>query len=182
MHKLNNLWTLLLLLLCSMSLAQTPAELTENYIVERLPDWFVLDNPLDGIEYSGTYRIDNRLNPLYLEADFNGDGHIDIALPIEHIKYGKVGYMIVHGTTHEVHIIGAGTPIKNNPSESFEYIDIWRVGRSHSYPPGLEESSGTGPEGELIIETPVIQIEKSEVGGGLIYWDGKQYAYFHRTC
>lgn len=62
------------------------------------------------------------------------------------------------------------------------YIDIWKINRNEINEAGLEENTGTGTKGELILKNPSLQIEKSELGGGLIYWDGMKYAYFHQTC
>jgi len=155
---------------------------TEYYIKERLPEWFQKENLLNGLVINQDYEFENRLNPLYLEADFNGDGKLDIAIPIKHTKTKKVGFAIIHGQTKEIHIIGAGTKVKNGLSDDMGYIDIWKVNREKVNEPGLEENTGTGEKGQLILKNPSLQIEKSEVGGGQIYWNGKEYAYFHQTC
>lgn len=155
---------------------------TDYYILERLPDRFFESELIDDLTISNEYKIENRLNPLYLEADFNGDGHLDIAFPIRQINSDKVGFAIIHGVTNDIHIIGAGTQIINGLSDNMSYIDIWKVNRDTTNGPGLEENTGAGEKGELILENPSLLIEKSEVGGGLIYWNGKEYAYFHQTC
>jgi len=49
---------------------------------------------------------------MYLEADFNGDGSLDIALPLRQIKDGKAGFAIIHQENLEMHILGAGIAIK----------------------------------------------------------------------
>jgi len=156
--------------------------LTENEIKENLPEWFLKDNLLNGLIVNKDYIFDNRLDPIYIEADFNGDGNIDIAIPIKQIKGGKVGFAIFHGHTNEIYIIGAGIEIKNGLSDNMNYIDIWKVNREKINEAGLEENTRKGEKGELILEYPSLQIEKSEVGGGQIYWNGKEYAYFHQTC
>lgn len=155
---------------------------TENYIMERLPDWLLENNLLKGLTLKQDYQVDNRLNPLYLEADFNGDGILDIAVPIKEINSEKFGFAIIHGTTNEIHIVGAGSKVKNGLSDDMSYIDIWKVNREKINEAGLEEKTGTGAKGELILENPSLQIEKSEVGGGQIYWTGEDYAYFHQSC
>jgi len=155
---------------------------SEYYITERLPDWFIEAKILDGLTLQGAYQFDTRLNPLYLEADFNGDKHIDVAIPIKKMSSGKVGFAIIHSKTNQVFIIGAGTHIPNGISDNMGYIDIWKVNRKSVNQPGVDESTGTGEKGELMLKNPSLQIEKSEIGGGQIYWDGKQYAYFHQTC
>jgi hypothetical protein len=152
------------------------------YIRERLPEWLLEMDIIQDLKLQDKYKIDARLNPFYLEADFNGDGNLDIAFSIKEINSTKVGFAIIHSSTKEIHIIGAGMEIKNSFSDDMNYIDIWKVNRLQINKAGLEENTGTGSEGELILKTPSLQIEKSEVGGGLIYWNGKEYAYFHQTC
>ena len=152
------------------------------YIQERLPEWFLKLDILNGTKLQNDYEFDNRLNPLYLEADFNGDDIIDIAIPIKQTKSQKVGFAIIHGQTNEVFIIGAGTVIKNGLSDDMSYIDIWKVNRRRSNEPGLDENGDINKNGPLILKNPSIQLEKSEVGGGQIYWNGKEYVYFHQTC
>jgi len=155
---------------------------SDFYIQERLPNWFLELDILKGKKFKKDYEIDNRLNPLYLEADFNGDDIIDIAIPIKQSKSQKVGFAIIHGQTNEVFIIGAGTPVKNGLSDDMSYIDIWKVNRLKSNEPGLDENGDIDKNGPLILENPSMQLEKSEVGGGQIYWNGKGYVYFHQTC
>jgi hypothetical protein len=155
---------------------------TDYYIHERLPERILKSDLINNLELKREFKIENRMNPIYLEADFNGDGNIDIALPIRQVNTGKVGFAIIHGVTNKIHILGAGTEIKNGLSDDMNYIDIWKVNRDKINEPGLEENTGTGEKGELILENPSLQIEKSEVGGGQIYWNGKEYAYFHQTC
>ena len=155
---------------------------SDYYILERLPDRFLESDIMNDLKLKNEYKIENRMNPLYIEADFNGDGNLDIALPIRQIGTNKVGFAIIHGKSDEIHIIGAGTNVKNGLSDDMNYIDIWKVNRDKINEPGLEENTGTGEKGELILENPSLQIEKSEVGGGQIYWNGKKYAYFHQTC
>lgn len=155
---------------------------SEFFIYERLPDWLLKSNLFNGIKLKNEYQLDNRLNPLYLEADYNGDGNIDIAIPIKEIKTKKAGFVIIHGTSNKFYIIGAGVKVKNGLSDDMDYINIWKVNRKKINEAGLEENTGTGAKGELIINNPSLQIEKSELGGGQIYWNGNEYAYFHQTC
>lgn len=160
------------------------AEETNNqsYIQERLPWWFIEAEIANNLIISEKYRIDNRLNPLYLEEDFNGDGFYDLALPIIELSSDKVGFAIIHGQTKDVFIVGAGVLIEDGLSDDMDYIDIWRINREEKNPPGLNEEGEIDPAGPLQTSNPTIEIEKSEVGGGLLYWNGKGYTYFHQTC
>lgn len=167
------------------TLAQADEDIISNddfYILERLPERFLKSDFIKDLTINNEFKIESRMNPLYLEADFNGDGNLDLALPIRQIKTEELGFVIIHGATNEIHIIGAGTSIKNGLSDDLYYIDLWKVNHDKSNEPGLEENTGTGDKGELILENPSLQIEKSELGGGQIYWNGNEYAYFHQTC
>lgn len=155
---------------------------SEYFISNRLPLWFLKAQLLNELVIKDDYRIENRLNPLYLEEDFNGDGEIDIAIPIVNIHTKQRGFAIVHSKDNEVFIVGAGKVILNSTSDDYNYIDIWVINRSKINLPGVEEDTGTGKDGELILKNPSIEIIKDEVGGGQIYWNGKEYAYFHQTC
>ncbi|HAA16215.1 MAG TPA: hypothetical protein DCE41_32740 [Cytophagales bacterium] len=149
---------------------------SEFYLSYALPQWLKASPLLQGKTFAEKYVLDPRLNPMYLEADFNGDGTVDIALLIKNIATEDVGFAVVHGGTHEVFILGAGQESTPGFSSNPTYIDVWRINRERKNEPGLTE------EEPLILENPSLEIKKSEVGGGLLYWDGAQYAYFHQTC
>lgn len=61
-------------------------------------------------------------------------------------------------------------------------MNIWKINRNKINGAGAGEHYGTGKEGELIIKLPSIYNATTEVGGGLIYWNGKGYSCFHQTC
>lgn len=153
------------------------------FFTDRLPEWFRSSNFFLDTTFPEIYVFDDRLNPFYLEEDFNGDQHLDIAIAIREYRSGKLGFVIVHGQTFESFIIGAGVQIKNIWYDNMNEIDVWKINRNKENKPGLiEEEDIHFNKGPLILENPSIQIEKSELGGGQIYWDGKEYVYFHQTC
>jgi hypothetical protein len=151
------------------------------YIRDQLPAWLLKTGILDGIEIRGRYRVDNRMDTLYLEEDFNGDDFSDLIIPILETETGKAGFAIVHGKTNQLFIIGAGTEIKQGLSDNMNYVDIWRVNRDEICEPGLNENGEVDRRGALFLSNPSIQIETELIGGGQIYWNGKEYAYFHQT-
>ena len=154
----------------------------EYYILERLPIGFDYEQLMPKLRLKKKYLFDLRMNPMYLEDDFNGDGFIDLAIPIKEESTDKKGFAIIHGNTNEIFILGAGREMVNGLSDEQSYIDGWRINREKINHPGIEEESGNGAEGELLLENNSIEIFKTEVGGGIIYWNGKTYAYFHQTC
>ena len=70
------------------------------------------------------YDFSDKINPTYLEGDFNGDGKIDVAVLLTQRSTGKLGIAIVHGTTGKVTILGAGFVIGNG-GDDFEWMDSW---------------------------------------------------------
>ena len=152
-------------------------ELNEYELIEKLPDWVLELDVLGSTTFLKGYSIENRLNPLYLEADWNGDGHLDLALPIQEVISGKKGIVIIHGNTGETFIIGAGQQHETMDFDELGWVDIWKVNRLKENKPGLEEEIEL-----LVLENPSIRIAQSELGGGLIYWNGEAYSYFHQTC
>lgn len=74
---------------------------SEYYILERIPEWFLETQLLGKLILDSLYKFQNRLNPLYLEEDFNGDGYLDVVIPIENIDSKKLGFAIIHGKTEK---------------------------------------------------------------------------------
>ncbi len=130
--------------------------------------------------FSNNYSFDNRMNPLYLEGDFDADGLIDVVFPISENSSGKKGFAIVHRKDFSIHIIGAGIPITKDFSDDLAYADIWRVSREGK----LVSSDVDNPENSKTYfpKGNSFEVAMSEVGGGTFFWDGKEYVYVHQTC
>ena len=115
------------------------------------------------------YDVSSRLNPLYLEGDFNGDGKIDVAVLVKQRSTSKLGIAIIHGGTDKVTILGAGIDIGNG-GDDFEWMDYWQV-----YPRDrvVVETGETAPRrhGDALL------VGKSEAASALIYWNGKRYVW-----
>jgi hypothetical protein len=116
-----------------------------------------------------TYDVSSRLNPSYLEGDFNGDGKTDVAVLVKQHSTGKFGIAIIHGATDKVAILGAGVGIGNG-GDDFEWMDYWQV-----YPKVrvAVETGETAPRrhGDALL------VGKSEAASASIYWNGKRYAW-----
>ena len=78
----------------------------------------VLTNGSLGKEYDVSVRID----PFYLEGDFNKDGKIDVAVLIKQRSTGKLGIAIVHGTTGKVTILAPALSSATVATTSSEWI------------------------------------------------------------
>ena len=150
---------------------------------KKLPIWLFDQNIISKGEISNKYAVDLRLKPIYIKEDFNGDNFEDIAFPIKELSSGKMGFVIIHGKTNEINIVGAGKVIKKALGDNMDYIDIWELSRENEVTGTDEDENGDLIETPVIfLKFPSIRIEKSELGGGLIFWNGKEYEYLHQTC
>ncbi len=128
-------------------------------------------------ELNENYEINPFIQPEYLIADFNGDGINDIAVLIKNKGNNKKGFIIFHPSTQEYFIIGAGVIFEEKDTwDDLNWVDKWRINKEKNNESGIQG----GPD--LILKFYSIEITKDEIGGGLIYWDGKKYKYFHQTC
>lgn len=116
------------------------------------------------------YDLFFRINPPYLEGDFNGDGRMDTAVLVKAHANGKLGIAIVHGTTGKVTILGAGIGIGNG-GDDFEWMDSWRVYSKARAAHGLSEIGVPHLRGDALL------VEKTEAASALIYWNGKRYVW-----
>lgn len=123
------------------------------------------------------YLIKPYLEHSYLISDFNGDQFNDIAVLIENKKTKSKGIIIHHFTDNTFHIIGAGQIYQlEDKWGDLNWVNKWKINTKRINEPGVQGGQ------KLKLTHDSIEIIKSEVGGGLIYWTGKKYAYFHQTC
>jgi hypothetical protein len=116
------------------------------------------------------YDLSFRMNPSYLEGDFNGDGKMDVAVLVKERTTGKSGIAIVHGTTGKITILGAGIAIGNG-GDNFEWMDSWQVYSKARAAHVANETSVPRLRGDALL------VEKSEAASALIYWNGKRYLW-----
>lgn len=155
----------------------------DNNLKGTLPDWLFEEKIILNSKINTKYEIDLRLNPNYLSEDFNGDTFKDIAIPIKETQTGKLGFAIIHGNTKEIYIVGAGKMIKNALDDDLNYIDNWTINQEKEVTGFYEDENGELLETDPIsLKSPSISIEMTELGGGLIFWNGTAYEYLHQTC
>jgi hypothetical protein len=136
--------------------------------IRDLPDAFkrALTNGPAGKKYDVSFRME----PSYLEGDFNGDGKMDVAVFVKERSAEKLGIAIVHGATGKVTILGAGIGIGNG-GDDFEWMDSWKVYSKTSAAHAGGETSVPRLRGDALL------VEKSEAASALIYWNGKRYVW-----
>ena len=107
-------------------------------------------------------EISFKLDPFHLSGDFDGDGKPDVAIFVRDKTTGKTGIAISNSHTAKVFVVGAGTNLGNG-GDNFDWIDVWKV--------QPKKKSGPSMKGDGLL------VEKSESGGGLIYWNGVRYVW-----
>jgi hypothetical protein len=118
------------------------------------------------------------MSPSSIRGDFNGDGRKDYAFLIQENATKKFGFVIFHGrgaqaTRTRITVIAAGKTIAEL-GDNIQWANFWRT-----YPrdaaTGEEESQVLVP----ILKSDAIHLEQKGKRRGLLYWDGRKYAW-HR--
>jgi hypothetical protein len=120
--------------------------------------------------FAKDYDISSRVNPSFLDGDFDGDGRMDVAALVKQRSTGKVGVAIVHGGNNKVTILGAGTSIGNG-GDDFEWMDSWEI---YSKDRAVKGTNFPKLHGDALL------VSKSEAASALIYWNGKRYVWLQQ--
>ncbi len=148
-----------------------------------LPAWFSDAFRSNGLDKK--YIIASYLKPAYLQADFNGDGIVDIAALITEKGTNKKGIVVINGKTNQYFVFGAGTAF-NAGGNDFKWADKWSLYRkSTASETQFDKETGDIIGGKTVqLKRPSILVEDYEGGaalaGGIIYWDGKKYIWIHQ--
>jgi hypothetical protein len=118
------------------------------------------------------YFISAVILPCSIRGDYDGDGRGDVAFSIENQSTGERGIAICRSSRKTCDVLGAGTPFDRQTDLS--WMDQWSkfargpVGRG----------AGEGPPPRL--RGDAILAEKSESASGLIYWNGRRFAWYQQ--
>jgi hypothetical protein len=142
---------------------------------QRLPTWAL--NVFENHGLNNKFKFSDFINPFYLEADFNCDNRLDVAVAIEELATSKKGIIIFHGMSENYVVFGAGSSFGTG-NDNFSWMDIWKVERD-LYISELTFKANGDIDGnrDLKLFCPGIEVDASERSGGIIYWDGKQYKW-----
>jgi hypothetical protein len=127
---------------------------------------------LKQMPHADDYVLSDHLNPYYLQGDYDGDGALDTAVLVRNKSSRKAGIAIVHGRTPAVALLGAGQDLEG--MDEFDWMDAWS-----SQPKGAV-GIGVGEEQALALKGDAILAIKTEAASGLIYWDGKRFAWYQQ--
>lgn len=120
-----------------------------------------------------------------LIGDFNGDNKTDFASIVKNKTNQKTGVLIIHNSdSQESFVFGAGKEI--NQMTDLNWIEVFEtLPKGEIVSPTLVDKE-TGDiigqdEGEnfkLIGNGIYMSVEESH-GGGIIFWNGKEYKWYH---
>ena len=147
-----------------------------------IPDWFATSFKRQKL--NEIYRINNNLTPVYLQADFNGDGLTDIVVPVVEKRTTKKGIMLMHSGTNKYFVFGAGIRFGNG-SDDFTWAKGWKLYNKRVANTTVFNSDGdiTGSK-TVKLKRPGIAIWDLTDGqpnsGAIIYWNGLKYLWIHQ--
>lgn len=119
------------------------------------------------------YVFSTRVNPFYIQGDFNGDGKLDCAILVKQKSSGKLGIAIVHAGTNNIKVLGAGRDFGNG-GDDFSWMDAW-----YAYSKGaVSLGVGEGPAPKL--KGDALMLIKTESASSLVYWVGTQYRWYQQ--
>lgn len=123
----------------------------------------------DCLEAHPRLAVDGSLNPFYLGGDFDGDGRADHAL---HVHRAEVTGILVCLSGHPDQLLGAGEVFEE--MVHLDWMDAWTVHPRGDVGPGVEAGPPPTLQGDAILAM------RSESGSGLIYWDGRGFAWYQQ--
>ena len=138
--------------------APDPFEMAEAVVTPEL------EEQIRGCGLDASFEISPYLNPAELGGDFDGDGSLDIAVPVLRKSDGKRAIAMCRAGTW-LDVLGLSGGIGEHlGADYFESIDWWALTESHSINP---------PDGRSIQVPDGVTIGKEGASSVLIYWDGQ---------
>ncbi|WP_146903145.1 hypothetical protein [Adhaeribacter aerolatus] len=152
-----------MLLFFSCSPVNTPAELPKIKL-EELPKWTW---PVIGdTTFKEQYEFNFRINPFYLQADFDKDGISDIAILIKEKKSGKTGLAILRNGHTQPSLFGAGQ-VGSYGGDDWAWLRTWKTETI------LPAGSGVQTAGDVLI----LFLQEKEQRVPWLFWDGRSWQW-----
>jgi len=120
-----------------------------------------------------------------LTGDFNGDNKTDFASIVKNKNNQKTGVLIIHNSKNQENFVfGAGEKIDNK--DDLNWIEVFKtIPKGEIVSPTLvDEESGDiigqdGGQNFKLIGNGLYMSVKESHGGGILFWDGKTYKWYH---
>src|SRR5690606_5012180 len=129
---------------------------------------------LHSAEGLDSYKLEARINPFYLQGDFNGDGYTDTVVFVVEVQSQKRGLLIVHGGTNDSWVLAAGTQFSGR-GDDFSRFNAWRV-----YPRGPVSRGADAASALPTLPGDGVYLEVLESASGIVYWNGAGYAWYQQ--
>lgn len=126
----------------------------------------------DVLSRGNAYAVEARINPFYLQGDFDGDGTRDTAVLVKERSSGKHGVGVVF-KGGKVRIIGAGKD-SGDGTDNLDWMDAWYVISRGPVAQGATEAPPPKLKGDALA------VIKTESASGLVYWDGKRFRFYQQ--
>ena len=136
--------------------------------LQNLPSW--AQSIVGEQRFASIYALTTRINPYFLQGDFNGDGRLDVAVLIEHRQTAQQGIAVLHAGAPNAIVVGAGRAVGNGGAD-FAWLDAWSISPRNPIPPGTRRTDSPPLRGDGLL------VQKLESAGGLLYWDGAAYRW-----
>ena len=120
---------------------------------------------------SASYTLTARLNPFYVQGDFDGDGKADTAILVVEKASGKHGIAFI--LERGIEVVGGGHPIGNG-GDDLSWMDAWYVFEKDKVEHGAFDDAPPVLKGDALMAI------KTESASGLIYWNGSGFAWYQQ--
>jgi hypothetical protein len=124
-----------------------------------LPEWAKKEFEKKGLKEK--FELADFIRPAQLEADFNGDGRMDIAFLVVEKQSGKKGIIILHQNDPVVYQLGAGSAFGDG-GEDFAKMQAWSIAEDVEVRRNERIRRG-------------IEVSFPETGSAVIIFDGQDY-------
>ena len=124
--------------------------------------WSVLEEQ----SFKEKYSFDQRINPFYLQADFDKDGFFDMAILVKDRKSGNAGLALLRQGEKKAKIFGAGQATGFG-GENWDWLQTWKT---ESVLPG---GAGVNQAGEVLILFP----RDRNKNAPWLFWNGQKWQW-----
>ena len=124
--------------------------------------WVLLEKP----QFKEKFTFDFRINPFYLQADFDKDGFLDMAILIKERKSGKAGLALLRQGESGIVIYGAGRSTGFG-GKNWDWLSAWKT--ESVLPAGANISHA----GAVLILFPKDKNKNSS----WLYWNGQKWQW-----
>ena len=131
-------------------------------------------------KYTATLERSRLLFPNYWEADFSGDGTVDIAVFVKNRLNDKQGILFLFAENDLMFWVGAGE-LLDAAGDDFGRAIYWDIFNQMKTQEVIFKDNGdVAGTREVILERPAINILEEDGSGGLIYFDGEMFTWIHQ--